>query len=124
VGLVAQLEVTVAEGATTVRALAAVTIDDREELASSNDHGVPEPVFESDPRGAWRSRLDGNRWVVNDAHEDWVELHTEPRARVRYALALFAKDVVSRSFASPGSGDVLERMVEILAHAERNLRGA
>ena len=32
-------------------------------------------------------------------------------------------ELVQRSFAQPGSDQLLERMVEILAHAERNLRG-
>jgi hypothetical protein len=39
-------------------------------------------------------------------------------------LTLLAKELVQRSFAQPGSEGLLERMVEILAHAERNLRGS
>lgn len=60
---------------------------------------------------------------MNDAHEDWIALRTDAKARLRYLLSLFAKDVATRSFGIPGAVDVLERMVEILAHAERNLRG-
>jgi hypothetical protein len=85
--------------------------------------GIPGPQLVSDPAGLWRSRLTGNLWEVNDAHEDYVRLRSEPKARVRYLLALLAKELVQRSFAQPGSEPLLERMVEVLAHAERNLRG-
>jgi len=34
-----------------------------------------------------------------------------------------AKEIVQRSFGAPGSEAILEHMVAILAHAERNLRG-
>jgi hypothetical protein len=85
--------------------------------------GVPEPEFVADPAGTWRSRWDGHRWQVNDGHDDYIALRAEPRARLRYLIALFAKEVVQRSFGVPGSADVLERMIEVLAHAERNLRG-
>jgi hypothetical protein len=78
---------------------------------------VPEPEFVSDPARTWRSRWDGFSWQVNDAHDDYIALRGEPRARLRYLLALFAKEVVERSFGVPGSADVLERMIEILAHA-------
>lgn len=103
-------------------ASATIAIDDADD-AAARESGVPEPLFESDPRGGWRSRFDGARWIINDAHEDWIALRQEGRARLRYLLSLFAKDLVLRSFAVPGAGDVLDRMVEILAHAERNLRG-
>jgi hypothetical protein len=123
VGAVAgTLHVTVEEDGRTATADATLAVDDTDDVASI-DGGIPEPLFESDPRGGWRSRFDGARWVVNDAHEDWIALRADARARLRYILSLFAKDLVLRSFAVPGAGDVLDRMVEILAHAERNLRG-
>ena len=86
--------------------------------------GIPEPELVYEPNASWRSRYDGARWEVNAAHEDYVMLHVEPRARLRYLLALLAKEIVNRSYAAPGGDILLERLVEILAHAERNLRGA
>lgn len=74
--------------------------------------------------GRWRSRLAGERWDVNDAHEDYLALRGEPRARLRYLLALLAKEVALRHAGRPELDDTLESMVEILAHAERNLSGA
>ncbi len=122
-GVVAgSLRVRIEEGRDRVEATAAIVIDDSDDDGAF-DHGIPEPLFESDVRGAWRSRFEGSRWVVNDAHEDWVALRGDARTRLRYVLSLFAKDVVLRSYALPGSAEVLERLVEILAHAERNLRG-
>jgi hypothetical protein len=103
-------------------ASATIAVDDADDVAAFQD-GIPEPLFESDARGTWRSRFDGARWIVNDAHEDWIALRSDGKARLRYILSLFAKDLALRSFGVPGANDVLERMVEILAHAERNLRG-
>lgn len=103
-------------------ASAMLAVDDADDAAAFQD-GIPEPLFESDARGTWRSRFDGARWIVNDGHEDWIALRSDGKARLRYILSLFAKDIALRSFGVPGASDVLERMVEILAHAERNLRG-
>jgi hypothetical protein len=50
-----------------------------------------------------------------------VALRGEPRSRLRYLLALFAKEVALRAHGVPGSEEALESLVEILAHAERNL---
>jgi hypothetical protein len=86
--------------------------------------GIPEPVLVNDPAGLWRSRMARDTWEINEAHEDYVRLRAESKARMRYLLSLLAKELVQRSFAQPGSEQLLERMVEILAHAERNLRGA
>ncbi len=86
--------------------------------------GVPEPALVSAPGEAWRSRMVGSRWEVNEAHEDYLALRDEPRAHFRYLLSLLAKEIVQRSYSQPGGGALLERLVEILAHAERNLRGA
>jgi hypothetical protein len=118
------LHVTVEEPSSGRSAAASATmvVDDADDVHAFQD-GIPEPLFESDARGMWRSRFDGARWIVNDAHEDWIALRVDGKARLRYILSLFAKDVALRSFGVPGASDVLERMVEILAHAERNLRG-
>jgi hypothetical protein len=86
--------------------------------------GIPEPALIAAPGEAWRSRMVGPRWEVNEAHEDYLALRDEPRAHFRYLLSLLAKEIVQRSYSQPGGGPLLERLVEILAHAERNLRGA
>ena len=46
------------------------------------------------------------------------ELMTHRRTHL---LALFAKEVALRAHGVPGSEEALESLVEILAHAERNL---
>jgi hypothetical protein len=85
--------------------------------------GIPEPELLDEPTASWRSRFDGQRWQVNAAHEDFAALASEPRARVRYLLTLLAKEIVQRTHGGPGTDVALEGLVEILAHAERNLRG-
>jgi hypothetical protein len=97
------------------------------EVVEENDEsklGVPEPHLVSDADGAWRSRMRGAVWEVNDAHEDYRALRKDARARVRYLLSLLAKEIVLRSSARADCEDVLESVVEVLAHAERNLRGS
>jgi hypothetical protein len=85
--------------------------------------GIPEPHLVSDADGTWRSRMRGDRWEVNDEHEDYRALRGEPRARVRYVLTLLAKEIVLRTSGRPDGEALLEQVVEVLAHAERNLRG-
>ncbi len=79
-------------------------------------------------RGALRGgRSEGSRGAqqldvrVNASHEDYIALRGEPRTRLRYLLALFANEVALRAHGVPGSEEALESLVEILAHAERNL---
>jgi hypothetical protein len=120
-GLAATLAVTVRDNDREVSATAAVTIADRPEPAVDLAAGVPEPELVDDPSGKWRSRFDGQRWQVNASHDDYIALRAEPRTRLRYLLALFAKEVALRAHGVPGSEDALESLVEILAHAERNL---
>ncbi len=122
--VIGTLHVTIEDPTTGARSSASATLAvDEGDDASALETGVPDPLFESDARGAWRSRFEGARWIVNDAHEDWLALRGDGRSRLRYILALFAKDLVLRSFAGSGGPVALDRMVEILAHAERNLRG-
>ena len=42
---------------------------------------------------------------------------------MRYLVSLLAKEIVQRTYSLPGSGEVLEHLVAVIAHAERNLRG-
>jgi hypothetical protein len=64
-----------------------------------------------------------DRWEVNSEHEDYRGVRPEPRARVRYLLALLAKELVVRTSGRTDVEPELESLIEILAHAERNLRG-
>jgi hypothetical protein len=101
-----------------------VLIADRPEPPTDLTAGVPEPELVDDAGGRWRSRFNGQRWQVNASHEDYIALRGESRTRLRYLLALFAKEVAFRAHGVPGSEEALESLVEILAHAERNLSGS
>ena len=65
----------------------------------------------------------GDRWEINDAHEDYRALRKELRSRLRYLLTLLAKELVARANGIEHA-PALDALVEVLAHAERNLRGA
>ncbi len=82
--------------------------------------GIPEPVLLDEPAQRWRSRMASTAWQVNVGHADYRALAPEPRARLRYLVALFAKDLTVTS-THQGNEPVLEQMIDILAHAERNL---
>jgi hypothetical protein len=123
-GLRAVITVVAAQAADRVEASATVVVADRPEPSGDLAAGVPEPELVDDPGARWRSRFDGQRWQVNGSHEDYIALRGEPRTRLRYLLALFAKEVALRAHGVPGSEETLESLVEILAHAERNLSTA
>jgi hypothetical protein len=120
-GLQAALAVVATQAAERAEASATVIVADRPEPSADLAAGVPEPELVDDPGARWRSRFDGQRWQVNASHEDYIALRGEPRTRLRYLLALFAKEVALRAHGVPGSEEALESLVEILAHAERNL---
>jgi hypothetical protein len=120
-GLRGVITVVVTRGEERAEASAIVLVADRPEPSADLAVGVPEPELVDDPGARWRSRFDGQRWQVNASHEDYVALRGEPRTRLRYLLALFAKEVALRAHGVPGSEEALESLVEILAHAERNL---
>jgi hypothetical protein len=120
VGATASLRVEASQGARRAIGEATVEVVERDDEASL---GIPEPHMVSDADGAWRSRMRGTLWEVNDAHEDYRALRNDGRARLRYLVSLLAKEIVLRSSARPDVEDVLESLVEVLAHAERNLRG-
>jgi hypothetical protein len=82
--------------------------------------GIPEPVLVEEPAAGWRSRLSSSGWQVNIGHADYRALSGEPRARLRYLVALFAKDVTVVT-THAANEPVLDRMIDVLAHAERNL---
>ena len=115
---------TATQGDHSAQGLAHVVIIEAEAPLPGATFGIPEPELVDDSGGQWRSRFDGQRWQVNASHEDYVSLHAEPRPRLRYLLGLLAKEITLRTHGVPGCEAALEGMIEILAHAERNLRGA
>jgi hypothetical protein len=107
------------------RAEAPIIVGEEDEADQKGlGHGVPEPELIDDVSATWRSRFVGQRWQVNALHEDYIQFANEPKARLRYLLALLAKEIAQRTHGVPGGETALEACVEILAHAERNLRGA
>lgn len=104
-------------------AVALVTLEVAEGEAPEPALGIPEPKLIPDPEGRWRSRMSGDHWEVNSEHADYVALRADPRGRVRYLLSLIAKEIVLRTSGRPDVAEPLESMIEVLAHAERNLRG-
>ena len=120
-GVSGAITVVATQASERAEASATVLVADRPEPSADLAAGVPEPELIDDSGARWRSRFDGQRWQVNASHEDYIALRGEPRSRLRYLLALFAKEVALRAHGVPGSEDALESLVEILAHAERNL---
>jgi hypothetical protein len=84
--------------------------------------GIPEPVLVSAPGALWRSRRRGFSWEINDAHPDYIRVADNTRRRLRYLIALLAKEIVITSTRRTDAEDVLEAMVQVIAHAEGNLR--
>ncbi|MEZ4227362.1 MAG: ATP-binding protein [Polyangiaceae bacterium] len=84
--------------------------------------GIPEPILVSAPGALWRSRRHGFAWEINDAHPDYLRVADNARRRLRYLIALLAKEIVITSTRRNDAEDVLEAMVQVLAHAEGNLR--
>ena len=120
-GVTARLVLTARAGERTATACAPVTVIDVGDESARQRAGVPDPELVADAAGDWRSRFVDGRWQVNEAHEDYVALRGEPRRRMRYLLALFAKEIVQRTYGEDGSDRLLERLVAVLAYAERNL---
>jgi hypothetical protein len=88
--------------------------------AGGEGAGIPEPILADEPGAAWRSRMIASGWYVNIGHADYRALAGEPRARLRYLVALLAKDLTVAT-THPASEPVLDQMIDVLTHAERNL---
>jgi len=114
-GLVA-IAVLAREGDRACEADATVRVVDRFDIADGAREGVPTPEPVSDPRGAWRSRIEGDRWQFNTAHPDFIAVRGDRKRRMRYLVHLFAKEVVLRNHGRTEDGLILERMVEVLTH--------
>jgi hypothetical protein len=121
-GATARLRVEVEQGTRTSAAEA--TVEAVEPLADEAGFGIPEPHLIDAAGETWRSRFDGRRWEVNQMNEDYLALKGEARARLRYLLALLAKDLSQNAHRVPGAVEASEDVAAILALAERNLRGA
>jgi len=121
-GATGRLRVEVEQGVRT--AAAEATVEAVEPLPDEAGFGIPEPHLVDAAGETWRSRFDGRRWEVNQMHEDYLALKGEARARLRYLLALLAKDLSQNAHRVPGAVEASEDVAAILALAERNLRGA
>ncbi len=120
VGLASQLQLLARQGRRRARAKAEVRVI---EPPVGSGFGIPEPTLIDDPDGLWRGRMDGNQWEVNAGHEDYVALAGATHARIRYLLMLLTREIVLRSTGRPDAAEILDAAVDILAHAERNLKG-
>lgn len=106
------------------RAVAEAMVEATEPLQDETGLGIPEPELVDAPGETWRSRFDGTRWQVNQMHEDYLALKAEARSRLRYLVALLAKDLAQHAHRVPGAVEASEDVAAILALVERNLSGA
>ena len=120
-GMTSGLVVVARQDGITCEAWARVIVREADEMDAASALGIPTPHLVSDAQGTWRSRMTGDRWEVNDAHEDFIALRSSPRSRLRYLLSLLAREIVLRSTA-PEAAAPLDLMLDILSHAERNLK--
>jgi hypothetical protein len=119
-GAEAMISLVVSQGDATASALAVVRCVDLKRRGRGQE-GIPKPVLIDAPGASWRSRMEGDVWQVNAGHEDYLAL-ADGRARLRYLVALLGKEIVQRTYSQPGAGELLEHLVAVMAHAERNLR--
>ncbi len=77
--------------------------------------GIPTPVEVNEPQKNWRSRWVDDVWQINVGHPDALRLAKQPKARTQYFAYLLAKEVITRNFARPELGSILEEMVGLLA---------
>ncbi|MFN0246988.1 MAG: ATP-binding protein [Kofleriaceae bacterium] len=119
-GAEAVISLVVSQGEHTASALAIVRCTDPKRRERGKE-GIPRPVLIDAPGASWRSRMEGDIWQVNTGHEDYLAFD-DGRARLRYVVALLGKEIVLRTYGQPGAGELLEHLVAVIAHAERNLR--
>lgn len=121
VGTTGRLRLLASGGGVIRSAEAQVVVEDASETRRDGGYDLPEPDLVDDPAGRWRSRYDGRIWQVNAAHGDYVALRGDSRGRLRYLVALFAKELAARACPVPGAEELLETVLAVIAHAERNL---
>jgi hypothetical protein len=122
-GAEGRVELEVRQGdAVTAASARVVTVERKGRDTSGAGDGIPRPELVDEPGATWRSRMSGSAWQVNAAHEDYLALE-DGRARIRYLVALLGKEIVARTYQQPGASELLEHLIAVMAHAERNLRG-
>jgi hypothetical protein len=119
-GAEGRLAVEARHGEHLARAVARV-VADVDAARGKSAPGVPKPQLVDAPGAPWRSRMVDDAWQVNAGHEDYLALE-DGRPRLRYIISLLGKEIVARTYAQPGAGELLEHLVAVIAHAERNLR--
>lgn len=115
-----ELEITVLAKANGGAASATAKVIVQQSSVGGAGRGIPEPTLVEDAGRAWRSRLSPAGWEVNIGHPDYRALAVDGRARVRYLVALFAKDLAV-STTHPGNEAILEQVVTVIVLSERNL---
>lgn len=121
----ATIRVVATQGDLRVAGEATVETSDAVDPDPRGSGGIPDPEPVEAPGEDWRSRFEPGRWQYNTAHADYRHVAQDPRRRLRYLVHLFAKEIVLRNFGEPGDGELLERMVQVLAYVgEAKPRGA
>src|SRR5262249_41706958 len=88
--------------------------------AGGTGAGIPEPALVDEPGARWLRALSTSGGRVDIGLDDYLELPGDPRPIRPYLVALFAKDVTVVT-THAANEPVLDRMIDVLAHAERNL---
>ena len=86
--------------------------------------GLPGYTYENAPGQLWRSRyeLDRELIVVNSGHRDFVFASQSRASQLRYIARLFVKELVLRNFPGASSGELLDRMLELMLYMESSLK--
>lgn len=115
------------QGDVVCEAKALVTVTDS--LVPSRDdgparQGLPGYTYENAPGQLWRSRYEVDREVIviNNGHRDFVFASQSRTSRLRYIARLFVKELVLRNFPGASSGELLDRVLELMLYMESNLR--
>ena len=115
------------QGDVVCEAKALVTVTDS--LVPSRDdgparQGLPGYTYENAPGQLWRSRYEVDREliVINNGHRDFVFASQTRTSQLRYIARLFVKELVLRNFPGASSGELLDRVLELMLYMESNLR--
>ena len=86
--------------------------------------GLPGYTYENAPGQLWRSRYeaDPELIVINSGHRDFVFASQSRTSQLRYIARLFVKELVLRNFPGAPSGELLDRVLELMLYMESNLR--
>ena len=86
--------------------------------------GLPGYTYENAPGQLWRSRYEVDREliVVNSGHRDFVFASQSRTSQLRYIARLFVKELVLRNFPGASSGELLDRMLELMLYMESSLK--